>query len=210
MSTAYYPRTDGQSERTNQWPEQYLRFWVHKWQDNWVPLLPLAEFVHNNWIHEGTRKSPFFLMMGYSPCADWIDKPSPIPQLTKRLEQFREAQCHAQKLMIKVQQLWVKNKDMPKYWVGDQVWLEGKHLRTQQPTHKLAARHHGLFTIQKVLSPITYRLTLPHQWCIHPVFHIDLLTPYQETPMHGVNYQCPLPDLVDGEEEYEIKKVIDL
>ena len=114
-----------------------------------------------------------------------------------------------QELMIKVQQSWVKHKDMLKYRVGDQVWLEGKHLHTHQLTHKLAARCHRPFTIQEVLSLITYRLTLPHQWRIHPVFHIDLLTPYQETPMHGANYQRPPPDLVDGEEEYEVEKVVD-
>ena len=209
VSTTYHPRTDGQSEWTNQWLEQYLRFWANKQQDNWVSLLPLAEFMHNNWIHEGTRKSPFFLMMGYDPHADWSNKPSPIPQVTKQLEQFKEARCHAQELMIKAQQSWVKHRDTPKYRVGDQVWLEGKHLRTHQQTHKLAVRHHGLFPIKEVFSPITYRLTLPHQWHIHPVFHIDLLTPYQETPMHGANYQHPPPDLVDGEEEYEVEKVMD-
>ena len=83
VSTAYHPRMDGQSEQTNQWLEQYLRFWANKWQDNWAPLLLLTEFVHNNWIHEGTGKSPFFLMMGYDPHADWSDKPLPIPQVTK-------------------------------------------------------------------------------------------------------------------------------
>jgi len=30
ISMAYHPRTDGQSERTNQWIEQYLRFWVNE------------------------------------------------------------------------------------------------------------------------------------------------------------------------------------
>ena len=45
ISTAYHPRTDGQSERTNQWLEQYLRFWVNERQDNWHAYLPLAEFV---------------------------------------------------------------------------------------------------------------------------------------------------------------------
>jgi hypothetical protein len=41
------------------------------------------------------------------------------------------------------------------------------------------------------------------------VFHIDLLTPYKETITHGPNYQRPLPDLVDGEEEYSVEKILD-
>src|ERR1700761_3944047 len=111
--------------------------------------------------------------------------------------------------MIKAQKSWVKNKDTLKYQVGDQVWLEGHHLRTNQPTAKLAPRRHGPFKVIQVMSPVNYRLELPTQWSIHPVFHTDLLTPYRETPTHGRNYQRPPPDLVDGEEEYEIEKVLD-
>ena len=44
----------------------------------------------------------------------------------------------------------------------------------------------------------------------HPSsIHIDLLTPYRETITHGPNYQHPPPDLVDNEEEYEVKKILD-
>ncbi len=35
-STAYHPRTDGQSERTNQWLETYLRFFADHQQTNWA------------------------------------------------------------------------------------------------------------------------------------------------------------------------------
>ena len=59
------------------------------------------------------------------------------------------------------------------------------------------------------MSPVNYRLQLPTQWSIHPVFHIDLLTPYHKTPTHRPNYQCPPPDLVDGEEEYKVEKILD-
>ena len=58
------------------------------------------------------------------------------------------------------------------------------------------------------MSPVNYCLELPMQWCIHPVFHIDLLTKYNETPIHGTNYQRLPPELIDGEEEYEVEKVI--
>ena len=41
------------------------------------------------------------------------------------------------------------------------------------------------------------------------MFHIDLLTPYHKTITHSANYQCPLPNLVDNAEEYEVKKILD-
>jgi hypothetical protein len=128
ISTAYHPRTDGQSERFNQWLKQYLQFWVNERQDDWALLLPTAEFTHNNWPSETTRESPFHILMGYHPRADWTDKRSPIPQVMTCLEQFKEARNKAQELMKRAQQSWVKHKDTPKYQVGDQVWLDGRHL----------------------------------------------------------------------------------
>jgi hypothetical protein len=46
------------------------------------------------------------------------------------------------------------------------------------------------------------------QWKLHPVFHVDLLTPYRETEFHGANYDKPPPDLIDGEEEYEVERIV--
>ena len=40
------------------------------------------------------------------------------------------------------------------------------------------------------------------------MFHADLLTPYHETELHGPNFTKPPPDLIDGEEEYEIEEVL--
>jgi hypothetical protein len=111
--------------------------------------------------------------------------------------------------MRRAQQSWVRHRDMPKYQVGDQVWLEGRHLCTNQPTAKLAPKCHGPFKVIQVMSAINYRLELPMQWSIHDVFHTDLLTPYRETATHGANYQRPPPELVEGVEEYEVERVLD-
>ncbi len=111
--------------------------------------------------------------------------------------------------MIKVQNLWIKHKDMPRYQIGDLVWLEGCHLQTNQPTAKLAPRRHGPFKVTQVMSAVNYHLELPTQWSIHPVFHTNLLTPYHETITHGPNYKCLPLDLVDGMEEYEVNKILD-
>jgi hypothetical protein len=208
-STAYHPRTDGQSERSNQWLETAIRFITDQKQKNWAPYLPIAQFAHNNWPSDTTRKSPFFLLMGFNPRADWIHATSPIPKVTLRLEQLKEARIQARDAMIKAQQSWVKHRDTPRYKEGDLVWLEGKNLRVNQPTAKLAPRRHGPFKITQVMSAVNYRLELPTQWSIHPVFHIDLLTPYKETIMHGPNFTRPTPELIDGEEEYSIEKILD-
>ena len=148
------------------------------------------------------------LLMGYNPHTDWIDRPSPIPQVTLRVQQFKEARRRAQELMVKAQKAWVKHRDTPKFKAGDQVWLEGRNLKAAQPTAKLAPKRHGPFKVLQVMSPVNYRLELPTQWSIHPVFHIDLLTPYHEMPIHGANYLHPPPDLIDGEEEYEVEHVL--
>ena len=60
-----------------------------------------------------------------------------------------------------------------------------------------------------MLSPINYQLTLPEQWKIHDVLHVDLLTPYREMEFHGPNYARPPPDLVGEEEQYEVEQVLD-
>ena len=48
MSTAYHPQTDGQTERTNQVLEGYLRNFVNYDQNDWYQLLPLADHAYNN------------------------------------------------------------------------------------------------------------------------------------------------------------------
>jgi len=48
FTSGYHPEGDGQTERTNQTLEQYLRVYCNYQQDNWSELLPLAEFAYNN------------------------------------------------------------------------------------------------------------------------------------------------------------------
>jgi hypothetical protein len=110
MSTVFHPRTDRQSERTNQGLEQYLQFYVDAKQSNWAQLLSIAEFAHNSWRNESTGQSPFDLLMGYHPRAEWTTVQSPIPQVTLQLDQIREARGRAQAAMIKAQQGWEQRK----------------------------------------------------------------------------------------------------
>ena len=128
--------------------------------------------------------------MGYNPRAELTTVSSPVPQVTHWLKQIQEARDQAHLAMREVQLGWIKDSTRKQhvYQEGDQVWLDGRNIKTYHPTAKLVAKHHGPFPIQRVLLPIDYQLMLPEQWKIHDVFHIDLLTPYREMEFHGPNY----------------------
>jgi len=52
FSTSNHPQTDGQTERVNWILEQYLRCFINERQNNWVDLLPFAEFAYNNTLQQ--------------------------------------------------------------------------------------------------------------------------------------------------------------
>ncbi len=101
-----------------------------------------------------------------------------------------------------------KHTPGPPWWtIGQKVWLDAKNLALPYGTIKLAPRRHGPFKIEKVMSPVVYKLRLPPQWNIHPIFHATLLTSYTETEEHGQNFMRPPPDMIEGEVEYEVEAI---
>ena len=59
-----------------------------------------------------------------------------------------------------------------------------------------------------MLGPLTYQLELPSNWQIHNFFHAVLLWPYIENETHGANFPRPPPELLEGEEVYEVESII--
>jgi hypothetical protein len=95
------------------------------------------------------------------------------------------------------------------YEEGEQVWIEGTNLKTLYPSAKLGPKRYGPFKVLKQFSNAVYRVEIPRRWKIHNVFHANLLTPYKETELHGPNFTRPPPDLIEGEEEFEVEKILD-
>ena len=67
FTSGYHPEGNGQTERSNQTLEQYLRIYCNYQQDNWSDLLPLVEFAYNNAPSATTGVLPFFANKGYHP-----------------------------------------------------------------------------------------------------------------------------------------------
>ena len=203
MSTAYYPQTDGSSKRTNQTLEQYLRVFCGTQQNNWHAWLPLAQYTKNSWPSATTKKTPFDLLIRYTPQIHQPTRSSDLSTLEQCLSAIKEARNAAQEAQRKVQESWIKEcpQFMP-FEVGTKVWLEGTNLRLPSNiTMKLAPRQYRPFMVATKISNVTYKLHLPSTWKIHDVFHTSLLTPYKETNQHSPNFIKPPPDIIKGEEE---------
>ena len=69
ISTAYHPQTDGQSERTNQTLETYIRIFCNEQQDDWARWIPLAQYALNSRPSHTTKIPPFELLIGVIPKA---------------------------------------------------------------------------------------------------------------------------------------------
>jgi transposase InsO family protein len=211
LSTAYHPQTDGQTERVNQTMETYLRIYCNQQQDNWVSLLPMAQIAYNNKLSEATGVTPFFANHGRHPnlftrsldsniqtdsAISSVQKLKEVHQ--KSLENIAKAQSRAISYVNK------KRKTAPLLKEGDKAYLLTKNLRTRRPTKKLDKVKVGPFFISKQISPVNFRLELPKDAKIHPVFHISLLEPADaQTPVQKDFHYQP-----DGEDEWEVEKII--
>jgi len=83
ISMAYHPQTDGASERTNQTLEQYLRVFCGTQQNNWHAWLLLAQYTKNSWPSATTKKTPYNLLIGYTPQVHQPTRKTTIPPLEK-------------------------------------------------------------------------------------------------------------------------------
>jgi hypothetical protein len=79
------------------------------------------------------------------------------------------------------------------------------------PSNKLDYRLIGSYTILERIGSRAYKLDLPSGIRIHPVFHISLLEPAQprNKPIPGHIQPPPLPIIINDEEEWEVKEIID-
>ena len=217
MSTAFHPQTDGQTERLNQTIEAYLRTFVSHEQDNWVSLLPMAEFAYNNSTTVGNGMSPFFANYGFHPTTvnppteEPVNPASTVYGHWMRIvhEESRKGLEAAQERMRRYTD--PERKEPPAYQVGDLVMLNGRHIRTRRPTKKLDHKNHGPFQIEKMVSPLAARLTLPRKWKIHNVFHVSLLEPYRTSEHRAPPDPSKIlreADDIEQSEEYDVEEVM--
>ncbi|GKE92674.1 putative reverse transcriptase domain-containing protein [Tanacetum coccineum] len=152
MSTAYHPKTDGQSERTIQTLEDMLRACVIDFGKGWVKDLPLAEFLGEaqltgpDMIQETTKK---------------------IVLIKQRIQAAQDRQKSYADLKRKLMEFEVGDRVMLKVspWKG--VVRFGKRVNT---------RYVGPFKVLAKVGAVAYRLELPQELIrVHHTFHVSNL-----------------------------------
>src|SRR5450755_982571 len=67
LSIAFYPQTDGATERQNQTMEIFLKCYYNYNQDNWARLLAAGQFRVNSSINRTTGMTPFDIVLRFKP-----------------------------------------------------------------------------------------------------------------------------------------------
>jgi RNase H-like domain found in reverse transcriptase/Integrase zinc binding domain/Reverse transcriptase (RNA-dependent DNA polymerase)/Chromo (CHRromatin Organisation MOdifier) domain len=198
LSSAFRPQTDGQTERTNRFIEDYIRNYVHASQENWPELLWSAEFAYNARVHESIKMSPFEADLGYIPRAipdrifdDIVGKKShkDIFTLGRKQQQIMKIlKENLAKAHERMRKYYNRNRPVQEFDVGSKVMVSTKNLNIEHlgipksGTTKFGPLWIGPYPIIEKTSPDTYKLLLPIGLKLHTEFHTSLLKPYLLDP----------------------------
>lgn len=216
MSSTAHPQTDGQTENKNQFLEQYIRCFTSYQQDDWVDLLPTAEFALNSSQSASTGISPFYANYGFHPRADPLPQRVPgnvqaVDELIDHLEEIRRT-LRLELEKAQADQARYANAHRlpaPLFKVGDKVWLLRRNIKTSRPSDKLDYARLGPYEIIQQINPVAFKLKLPATSQLHPVFHVSLLEPYYGDDDPVRHQPPPEPVIIKGHEEFVVNKILD-
>ena len=216
FSAGYHPEADGQTERTNQTLEQYLRTYCNYQQSNWSKLLPLAEFTYNNAPSSTTGMFSFFANKGYHPNLQvWAMRELSSQTAETFVTNLEETHKELRRAIAEAQRRYQGPADARRsiastFQAGDAVYVLAKYIRTTRPSRKLAECYLGPFSVTERVGTHSYLIRLPeHLRAIHPVFHISQLEPAPSSSIPNCSNPPPPPIKVERDLEFEVAQTLD-
>jgi transposase InsO family protein len=222
LSTSRHPQSNGQSEIMNQYIVQRLRPFVSFFQDNWSELLPAMDFAQASLPSETTGLSPFEIEFGRKSrmSFDWKEQTTKFLDSKDQLNR-QEAQQIADRIheawavarnnmsMAQAKQRRASNRKRREvnFGVGDDVYVLREGWQSQRPSQKLDWIWSGPYKILEKRGE-SFRLDLPPQMRIHPVFAPDRLRKAAAVGMVGQVLEPPQPEIINGEEEWNVEEVL--
>ena len=216
LSTAYYPQTNGQTERINQELEQYLRVFINHRQEQWPDWLGTVEFAYNNKIHVATKISLFKANYGQDPRMGFKGRrKGKYEAAGKFVERIKRIQEKAKAALEKAQEEMKKFADKKQrkreeYRVEDLVPLSTKDLKWQMKgrrLEKLTKCFVGPYKVKGIISSNAIELELPKFIRIHSVVNVSKVWLYK-LQVEEQKKILSKPVIIEGEEKFEVEKIL--
>ena len=197
ITTAYCPQANRKTKRTNQELKQYLRKYANHQQDNWLELVPLAEYAYNTTKTQGTDFTPYQVVYSKTltihaalgePSQATIDK---IRKLAYKNLLYSQVllQEHRNK----------RRKPATELRPGDKAYVQKRRARKDRSSASLDDKYWGPFPVKQRVGQNSYKLELPPQTRIHPVFNSNVLKRAVTNLFPGQQLQNkPPPDIIKG------------
>ena len=143
LLTAYYPQTNGTTERVNQEIETYL--------ETQKRSIPTLKFTHNNRGHADQPKTPFKLIMGESPKAiPKVFENTKFPSINKKIKQIMTdwEEALAAHELARSQIAEQRKITFTPFKKGQKVWLDTQNMKTTYHK-KMTLKHESLSKSKK-------------------------------------------------------------
>jgi hypothetical protein len=82
-------------------------------------------------------------------------------------------------------------------------------VKTKRPMNKLDHKKMGPYKVLQAVGKLAYKLKLPPQMKIHPVFDVSFLEPYRIPADPKRRIEPPEVEKIEGEENHVVREVAD-
>ncbi len=214
LTASYHPQSNP-VERLNLTYVQGLKSFINARQDDWDDKLILFEFAYNGTPNPISGQTPFFLNMGRHPRVPAVkDFKVSQPAVEDYVRFLHNEIAFARDCLLRSQAYnadhTASNFANVKFEAGDLVLLSTENLNLQLPSKKFQPRYIGPLKILQIRGENTVVIEVPPRLKrLDPLQNIQHLRPYKTRPAELGPQRIELPpDLVEGEEEYEVEDIL--
>ena len=185
-----------------------MRKYANHQQDNWLELIPLAEYAYNTTKTQGTDFTPYQVIYGKTPTIyAALEKPSQAA-IDKIRKVAYENLLYSQVLLQEHRNK--QRKPATELRPGEKAYVGKRKARKDRPSASFNDKYWGPFPVKQRVEQNSYELALPPQTRIHPVLNSNVPKQAATNLFPGQQLQNkPRLDIIKGQKKYEVKAILD-